>query len=144
MPEPQTYATHRRIVPAYHGAAFLFIGAYLGWAVWHAVRNPSVESVVQVLFVAGVVLIFWYARAFVLTVQDRLIRLEERLRLERTLPEDLRGRIGELTVGQLVALRFAADEEVVDLVRKVLDQDIRDREAIKRMIRHWRPDTLRA
>lgn len=144
MSDVQTYASHRRLVPGYHGAAFLLITAYLGWLLWSVVRHPSVAGVMQVLFVIGVGLIFWYARAFVLTVQDRLIRLEERLRLERLLPEDLRSRIGELTVGQLVALRFAADTEVTDLTRQVLEQGIRDREAIKRMIKHWRPDTLRA
>lgn len=144
MSDPQTYANHARIVPAYHGAAALFIAAYLAWAIWHAVRAPGVESVLQVLFVAGVVLVFWYARVFALTVQDRVIRLEERLRLARLLPADLQPRIADFTPGQLVGLRFASDEEVPGLAREVLEKDIQDRDAIKRMIRTWRPDHLRA
>jgi hypothetical protein len=144
MPREQTYATHRRLVPAYHGLAFLCIAVYLGWSVWNALKQPGVPSVMQVLLSLGVVLIFWYARAFVLTVQDRLIRLEERLRLERLLPPDLRPRIPEFTLDQLTALRFAADAELPVLARRVLDESLQDREAIKRLISQWRPDFLRA
>lgn len=144
MSDPQNYANHGRLVPAYHGAAALFITAYLGWAIWHAVKQPGVGSVLQVLFVAGVVLIHWYARVFALTVQDRVIRLEERLRLARLLSPELQPRIADFTPGQLVGLRFASDEELPDLAREVLDKNIRDRRAIKQMIRNWRPDQLRA
>jgi hypothetical protein len=80
----------------------------------------------------------------VLTVQNRVIRLEERLRLARLLPADLQGRIEELTVGQLVALRFASDGELVELTRKVLTEGITDKKAIKSMVTTWRPDHLRA
>ena len=77
-------------------------------------------------------------------VQDRVIRLEERLRLAQLLPPDLAPRIHELGAGQLLALRFAGDEEIPDLTRKVLDEKIRGREEIKKLIRHWRPDRMRA
>ncbi|MDH4045957.1 MAG: DUF6526 family protein [Gemmatimonadota bacterium] len=144
MPTEQTYATHRRIVPGFHGVAFLCIVAYLGFAIWQAVKHPAVATVMQVILTIGIALIFWYARSFVLTVQDRLIRLEERLRLHRLLPSDLQPRIEEFTPGQLVAIRFASDAEVPTLARTVLEQGIRDREAIKRMITTWRADHLRA
>ena len=144
MSEPQNYANHRRLVPAYHGAAALFVTVYLGWSIWHAVKQPGVGCVLQVFFVAGVALIFFYARGFVLTVQDRVIRLEERLRLAKLLPPELQSRIADFTPAQLVGLRFASDEELPALARDVLEKDIRDREAIKRMIRTWRPDHLRA
>jgi hypothetical protein len=92
----------------------------------------------------GLSILYWYARAFPITVQDRVIRLEETLRMERLLPADLKPRIGELAVGQFIALRFASDAELADLVRKVLDERIADTKAIKQLVKHWRPDHLRA
>jgi hypothetical protein len=77
-----------------------------------------------------------------LKVQDRLIRLEETLRMGRLLPEDLKARIPELTVKQMVGLRFASDGELTDRVREALDQNL-DGEAIKKRIQTWRPDTFR-
>jgi hypothetical protein len=140
----QTYKTHRRFVPGFHFVTSLFLLLYLGWTGVQLVKHPAVGSAITFLFAVGIVLLFLYARQFPVTVQDRVIRLEERLRLARLLPPDLQGRIEELTPGQLVGLRFAADAEVVGLVRKVLAEGITDREAIKRMITSWRPDLLRA
>ncbi len=77
-----------------------------------------------------------------LRVQDRVIRLEERLRLASLLPEPLRSRIPELTVGQLVGLRFASDGEVAKLVERALSEKL-SREDIKKAIQTWRPDNLR-
>ena len=79
-----------------------------------------------------------------LKVQDRVIRLEERLRYERVLPSDLKARIGEFTVAQLVSLRFAGDAELPALARKVLDEKLSERKAIKQMVKTWKPDFLRA
>jgi hypothetical protein len=79
-----------------------------------------------------------------LKVQDRVIRLEERLRYQRLLPADLQPRIDDFTVNQLVSLRFASDAELPALARKVLDDKIDDRKTIKQMIKVWRPDYLRA
>jgi hypothetical protein len=84
------------------------------------------------------------ARLFALAVQDRVIRLEERVRYERVLPEELRWRADELTVNQFVALRFASDDELPQLMRKVLDEKLTERKAIKQLIKTWRPDYLRA
>ncbi len=83
------------------------------------------------------------ARSFALGVQDRVIRLEEKIRYERLLPDDLKPRIGEFTINQLVALRFACDAELPALARKVLDAKIRERKAIKQMVQNWRPDYQR-
>jgi hypothetical protein len=83
-------------------------------------------------------------RLMALHVQDRVIRLEERLRYERVLPSDLKPRAGELTVNQYVSLRFASDAELPALTRKVLDEKLDNRKAIKQLIKNWKPDYLRA
>jgi len=140
----QTYKTHRRFVPGYHFVTSLLLMLYLGWTGVQLVKHPAVGSAITFLFALGVGLLFLYARQFPVAVQDRVIRLEERLRLARLLPPDLQGRIEELTPDQLIGLRFAADAEIAALVRKVLAEDIADREAIKRLITTWRPDLLRA
>lgn len=87
--------------------------------------------------------IYWYTRAFPIGVQDRVIRLEERLRMERLLPADLKPRIGDFSTDQLIALRFASDAELPDLARRVLEEDMTDRDAIKRAVKGWRPDHQR-
>ena len=79
-----------------------------------------------------------------LAVQDRVIQLEERMRCERVLPADLQARIPEFSIDQLVAMRFASNSELPDLARKVLDEHIKERKAIKQMIKTWRPDFARA
>jgi hypothetical protein len=104
----------------------------------------SFAGIFGVLLAAALVVLVFYARLFPLAVQDRLIRLEERLRCERLLPADLRPRIGEFSADQLVALRFACDAELPLLARKVLDEKLTERKAIKKLIKNWKPDYQRA
>ena len=138
----QTYATHRRFDPAYHyiGSAillvFMVLSLYLSW------RMKGLFALCLILLVALQVLLFALVRGYALKVQDRLIRLEEGLRMARLLPEDLRGRIGELSPGQCVGLRFASDGELADLVRATLAEGLGG-EDIKKRIKVWRPDTFR-
>ena len=87
--------------------------------------------------------LFLYGRLFALPVQDRVIRLEMRLRLQQVLPDDLKSRVHDLSRDQLVALRFAGDAEMPELVRSVLSEAITDREEIKKRIKEWQPDHLR-
>ncbi|MEK7668151.1 MAG: DUF6526 family protein [Gemmatimonadota bacterium] len=141
---PQTYANHRRVVVGYHIVTFFILFINLIWSVVQAFRHVSVGAVVTVLLAVALFLLFFYARVFALAVQDRVIRLEMRLRLQQVLPADLQGRIGEITRGQFVALRFASDAELPALVRKVLDAHITDKKQIKLMIKEWVPDYLRA
>ncbi len=142
-PKAQNFANHRRLVFQYHVVAFLLIVANIGYAAWTAVTAFSVANLMYLLLVIAAFLVFWYARTFATAVQDRVIRLEERLRLERLLPAELQPRIGDFTVAQLVALRFASDAELPTLAREVLDQNIQDRDEIKKKVREWRADHCR-
>jgi hypothetical protein len=101
-------------------------------------------AIMNVLVAAALLILVIYARLFALTVQDRVIRLEMRLRMERVLPPDLRARIPEFTVPQLISLRFASDMELPLLARQVLDEKLNDRKAIKRRVKEWQADFLRA
>jgi Family of unknown function (DUF6526) len=147
----QSYATHRRYVPLYHFVAPLilllnllwtFVGIYHFWR--FGGRFDRVNSIVQVLVAVALLILWFYLRNFPLAVQDRLIRHEMQRRLGELLPADQRARIPELSVSQLIALRFASDEELPALTRKVLDEKIADRDAIKRLIHDWKADDLRA
>jgi hypothetical protein len=139
----QSLESHAKIVPGYHrwASGLLILPAL--WFGYRAAVDFSADRAALFLFAVGVVLTGFYTRAFPIGVQDRVIRLEERLRLERLLPADLRARASELETNQLVALRFASDEELADLVRRVLDQGIRDKTEIKRLVRSWRADHQR-
>jgi hypothetical protein len=107
------------------------------------VRDPGLINAWAVIVAIALALGIFISRSMPLRAQDRIIRLEERARLERVLPADLRGRVGELTAAQLVAIRFAADDEVPELTRRTLNGELKSQGDIKRAIRNWRADTLR-
>ncbi len=140
---PQSFENHSRMVPMFHYAAALLLVASLVLSIYQLVRYFSAASVLGLFLTLALAIVYWYSREFPLTVQDRIIRLEERLRIERLCPE-LRDRVGEFSVGQLVSLRFASDDELPALARRVLDEKIQSRSEIKKAIRNWRPDHLRA
>lgn len=140
---PQTADHHSKYVPRYHYWTFGLLLVNLIWTIVQLLRAPTVGGIIQIGLVVAIILAAFYARVFALGVQDRVIRLEERMRLAELLPADLRPRIGELRTGQLVALRFASDAELPELVRQVLTEQIRDKKSIKQLIRTWRPDYAR-
>ena len=142
--KPQDFAHHNRIFPPFHMfvlPVFMANVIYRLVELRHGITFGSVWAVVlgAAFFIAAV-----SARIFALSVQDRVIRLEERLRLERLLPADLGLRIGEFGVEQLCGMRFASDEELPVLARQVLDEKIADRKTIKKRVKNWRPDYQRA
>jgi hypothetical protein len=141
---PQSFESHARWVPAFHFGVLPIFVLNLLWSAVRVFREPGIEAGLSLLVALGLVGLCFYARLFALTVQDRVIRVEMRLRLEGVLPPDLRARMGELRRNQYVALRFASDAELPDLVREVLDQKIRNRTQIKKKIRSWQPDYFRA
>src|ERR1700733_4871107 len=141
----QNFANHAKTVPAFHFFVLPVLLLNLGWSInrWK-VSSWSVDGAIWVLTSVALLLGFLLARMFALSVQDRVIRLEERLRCQRLLPPDLQVRIVECEPGQLVSLRFASDAEFPALARKVLDEKMKDRKAIKQLIKDWRADYLRA
>jgi hypothetical protein len=142
----QSYATHRRFFPLYHFIAIPLLGINLIIRIVYAIMHRGARLVWWEIVSAFALLGFGLAvRVMVLTVQDRLIRLEETTRLQRCLPDELRGRIGELSKSDLIALRFCGDEgELTGLTRSILDGKLKGREEIKKQIKTWRPDTNRA
>ena len=143
-PVPQNFANHRRIRPIYH---FVIFGVFLIngiWSIVQLVRYPSWATILSCAVALALLGLFYYAREFVLKVQDRVIRLEMRLRLAAVLPADLKARILELDRDQLIALRFASDAELPDLMREVLTNAIHNRDDIKRRVKNWEGDYWRA
>jgi uncharacterized protein DUF6526 len=139
----QTYGSHRRFIPAYH---FFAVPVLLINVIVTAVqfaRDPRLMTGWSVVVALALFLGILLLRFMPLRAQDRVIRLEERTRLERLLPSDLRGRVGELTADQLIAIRFAADDEAPDLTRRTLNGELKSQADIKRAIRNWRADHLR-
>lgn len=139
----QSFENHARVVPVFHYLGGpLFLAVFL-WFGYRTGTDFSVDRLAFMGLLVYVAILAWHARTFALGVQDRVIRLEERLRLERLLPEELRPRISELTTPQLIALRFASDEEVADLTARVLDGELTEQREIKAAVRRWRPDHQR-
>jgi len=141
--QPQNFANHRSFVPLYHVGIFGLLAINLIWRLIQIVRLPSWPTVFDLLLALALLGLFLYTRIFALTVQDRVIRLEMRLRLSEILPPDLKARIGDLTRDQFIALRFASDAEMADLMREVLTNNLTNRDEIKRRIKNWVPDYLR-
>lgn len=139
----QTYASHRRYIPEWHFFALPVLIANAVLTLWEFARHPGFEAGWIALVAVALVIAIWTSRAMALRAQDRVIRLEERLRLDRLLPPALRESAGKLTTSQLIALRFASDDEVEDLAQKIIAGELHTRADIKRAIRKWRPDDLR-
>jgi hypothetical protein len=139
----QNLANHARFVPGYHFLTAGLLLVNLLWSIIRLVRAPTIDSTVALLVAVALVMMFWYLRVFPLAVQDRVIRLEESLRIA-TLAPSLRDRVAEFTPHQLVALRFASDAELPGLAERVLSERITSRSAIKALIREWRADHQRA
>lgn len=144
MAPTQDFAHHVRWLPPYHFVVGPILLVNLGATAWQLTKSQDWPSLLAALVALALVLLYFYARYMVVRVQDRVIRLEERLRMERLLPADLKGQIGTFSVDQLVALRFASDGELPTLARTVLEKGITDRREIKAMITTWRADYQRA
>jgi hypothetical protein len=142
MAEPQSFKNHGMFDPPFHfflapvGLILLIL------SIVNAARNPTWMTCVDVLVVLWIFILVFKTRVYSLKVQDRIIRLEERLRLAAVLPASLQPRIGELSIDQLIGLRFASDAELPGLVEKTLGGNW-NRKQIKEAIKNWKPDTWR-
>jgi hypothetical protein len=139
----QSFQHHTRWVPAFHFVTLPLLLINLVWSLVRVVRHPSADTGMALVVGVALVLLGLFARQFAVAAQDRLIRLEMRLRIRELCPPDLGMRAGEFTPDQLIALRFASDAELPALARKVLDDKVADRKTIKSMVRDWLPDTMR-
>lgn len=136
----QTYATHRKFVPAFHFVVMPILLGNVGlvaWRLWQAPGGAAVWALLVAVAILGGAL---FGRMFALAAQDRVIRLEERLRMREVLPADLQGRIPEFSRDQLIALRFASDGELPALAAVVLRDGLHARADIKKRVTRWRAD----
>ena len=140
--KPQSLANHVRFDPVFHFfllplALFTIIVAAI-----YLFLHPGFWSGWLVLVAIGAMIALFKIRNYALRVQDRVIRLEEQIRLLTVLPEPLRGRVAELTGAQLVGLRFASDAELPSLVARALNEKLSCAD-IKKAVVNWRPDYAR-
>ncbi len=140
--KPQSLKNHARFDPPYHAFLALVFFLNLIYSIVHLVRHFSFRSGWFVVLSIAAIVLLSRLRQYPLKVQDRVIRLEERLRLQALAPAELRPQIARLTEDQLIALRFASDEEVVALAQQALAENL-SRKQIKERIRNWRPDEWR-
>jgi hypothetical protein len=146
---PQTYANHTRFDPPFHFflAPVFILGLILSlihffYHLRESDMRDNIHSFLLILLAVAMITLLLKIRLYSLKVQDRIIRLEERLRLTQLLSEPLRSRIPELTEDQLIGLRFASDAEVPKLVERALNEKLK-RKDIKKSIQNWRPDYWR-
>jgi hypothetical protein len=140
----QTYKTHTRWFPPFHFFVMpvLLINVFIsGWLLY---RSPSRLGLWELIVAMALVMTALTARIMVVAVQDRVIRLEMRLRMRELLPADLQARMGEVTREQCVGLRFASDAELPALVRRVLSGELKTSREIKQQVAQWQGDYLRA
>jgi uncharacterized membrane protein YciS (DUF1049 family) len=141
--QEQDFANHARFVAPYHYVAMPILLVNFVWSVVGLTGEISFDALLKVLVAVALMIVALFARVFALKAQDRVIRLEMRLRMRELLPEDLQGRINDFTATQMVGLRFAGDAELPDLARKVLDENIAAATPIKKLIKDWQVDNCR-
>ncbi|MEJ7623085.1 MAG: DUF6526 family protein [Pyrinomonadaceae bacterium] len=143
MPEQQSYANHTRYYPLFHFLLTPILVINLVWQIVLLWQEQTWDRAESLLLAVGLIILSLAARLQALRVQDRLIRLEERLRLQKLLPPELAARAGDLRTGQLIALRFASDAELPLLVGQVLEGKLTTPKEIKMAVNDWRADYLR-
>lgn len=143
--ETQNFGNHKRNFPLFHFIASPLVAIYLVYTIYALVRAPSLATVMGVVLAAGVTAMLFASRLMALTVQDRVIRLEMTMRLQRVLgPAAAADALARLPLGRLIALRFASDAELQGLIARVLSQELSTNLQVKQAIREWQPDLLRA
>lgn len=145
MAQPtQTYKNHARIVPVFHIGVLFSLLAFLVWSGYRVTQGMTGDTIFGLVLAVALFLMALSVRTQILTVQDRVIRLEMRLRLRELLPADLAARAAAFPVKQLIALRFACDAELPGLVREIVDGRLQEPKEIKQRVKDWQADFLRA
>jgi hypothetical protein len=142
MSKPQSLKNHGRFDPGFHLLTFLLYLMNLGYAIVHQIHFKTYSSLWYLVLSILVIVPILKIRTYPLKLQDRIIRLEERLRLQALAPEQWHTQIYRLSEDQLIGLRFASDEEVVELAKQALEHNL-NRKQIKERIKEWRPDEWR-
>lgn len=140
--KPQDLKNHGRVDPAFHYLLSGILLVNLIVAFVYLVRSPGFYSAWLVALSLAAIVLLFKVRLYPMKVQDRVIRLEERLRLQALAPAEWHSQIYRLSEDQLIGLRFAADDEVVELAKQALEHNL-TRKQIKERIRDWRPDYFR-
>jgi hypothetical protein len=139
----QNYANHRRYAPGYHFVTLPLVIGYTAWSILRVMDNPVEDTWYALVGALALLGVYTFTRVFPLKVQDRVIRLEERLRLARLLPADMQPKIDTIRASHLIAMRFASDEEVPGLVQQVLANPGMSANDVKKQVRNWRGDWFR-
>jgi hypothetical protein len=140
---PQSFQNHATIVPLFHYVALPILGINVFWSFYDLTQNFGSGAIRAATVAVALVVTALLARVFALGAQDRVIRLEERMRMKALLPDDLTARIEDFTTKQLIALRFAGDAELPALARRVLEDGLSEQKAIKQEIKEWKSDFQR-
>lgn len=144
MAEQQNYSNHVRYFPLFHFVVFPLLAINLIYQSVRLYQDPSLDRGVWVVMCVVFILMILAARLQSLTVQNRVIRLEERLRYRDVLSADLAAKAESLGIGQIIALRFASDAELPKLVERTLNGEFGAAKDIKLAIKDWRGDHVRA
>jgi hypothetical protein len=137
--KPQNYKNHAKFIPVFHYIALPLLLVNFFGALFRVTHEISFYTLNGVGLAISLIVVAVFTRLFALKAQDRVIRLEEQIRMQTFLPDALKAQVDRLTMGQIVALRFASDEELVDLTQDALDQNTSPN-ALKQAVKHWRPD----
>jgi len=140
--QPQSFKSHARFDPPYHFVLVFVLFANLIISIVYVVKHPGFYSAWFVVLAVAAILALLKMRLYPLKVQDRVIRLEERLRLQALAPKEWHSQIDRLSEDQLIALRFASDDEVAELAKQALEHNL-TRKQIKERINNWRGDYWR-
>jgi hypothetical protein len=140
---PQTYANHTRWHPPFHFFVLPVLIINFIWAIAVFVKAPDRNSGWWIVVSLALIFLAFFVRTYSLKVQDRIIRLEEKLRFQQVLSPGLQQQCSTLRAGQTIALRFAPDEELEELVSAVVAGKLTRPAEIKQAIKNWRSDTFR-
>jgi hypothetical protein len=143
MAESQNYKNHVRFHTPFHFFLFPVLLFHFLYTIVRCIQDFSFDRAEAVVVSVALIVMLFLLRLNPLRVQDRVIRLEENLRYQKLLPAGTALAAAELPIGKITALRFASDEELPELIKRVLQGELKKSAEIKSAIKNWRADKLR-